>query len=167
MYTKLTNFGSGLLAMGQQPRQNICIFAETSAEWMIAAQACFKYNFPGEKQLATHPTEYHQGSHPTWKTLKTWNFFILFSRLGKCLDFSGKVTKKNRNFNSKPGKRLEFRKFDVSRLTFQGVFTKPIIYIIVISKLSTPTLWFEAKFNLGFHCFYLEIIWKIHGISCH
>ncbi len=26
-----------------------------------------------------------QGSHPTWKTLKTWNFVIFFSRPGKCL----------------------------------------------------------------------------------
>ncbi len=29
---------------------------------------------------------------------------------------------------------------NVSRLTFQDVFTKKIIYIYVISKLSTPTL---------------------------
>ncbi|XP_055954307.1 fatty acid CoA ligase Acsl3 [Patella vulgata] len=45
-YTRMTYFGSGLLALGQKPRYNIVIFAETQAEWMIAAQACFKYNFP-------------------------------------------------------------------------------------------------------------------------
>ncbi|KAJ0063648.1 hypothetical protein NL108_004774 [Boleophthalmus pectinirostris] len=39
-------FGSGLLALGQQPKNNIAIFCETRAEWMIAAQACFMYNFP-------------------------------------------------------------------------------------------------------------------------
>ncbi|KAH3813357.1 fatty acid CoA ligase Acsl3-like [Dreissena polymorpha] len=46
VFTRLTNLGSGLLAVGQKPRRNILIFAETRAEWMIAAQACFKYNFP-------------------------------------------------------------------------------------------------------------------------
>ena len=45
---KVKRFGSGLLAIGQKPRQNIIIFAETQADWMIAAQACFAYNFPGE-----------------------------------------------------------------------------------------------------------------------
>uniref|UniRef100_A0A3B3ZF86 long-chain-fatty-acid--CoA ligase n=1 Tax=Periophthalmus magnuspinnatus TaxID=409849 RepID=A0A3B3ZF86_9GOBI len=39
-------FGSGLLALGQQPKNNIAVFCETRAEWMIAAQACFMYNFP-------------------------------------------------------------------------------------------------------------------------
>ncbi|XP_072312571.1 fatty acid CoA ligase Acsl3-like [Eucyclogobius newberryi] len=39
-------FGSGLLALGQRPKTNIAIFCETRAEWMIAAQACFMYNFP-------------------------------------------------------------------------------------------------------------------------
>ncbi len=34
-----------------------------------------------------------QGSHPTWKTLKTWNFVIFFSRPGIC---------------SKSSKNLEF-----------------------------------------------------------
>uniref|UniRef100_A0A8C6U7M8 long-chain-fatty-acid--CoA ligase n=1 Tax=Neogobius melanostomus TaxID=47308 RepID=A0A8C6U7M8_9GOBI len=38
--------GSGLAALGQQPKTNIAIFCETRAEWMIAAQACFMYNFP-------------------------------------------------------------------------------------------------------------------------
>ena len=45
---RLTALGSGLQALGQKPRQNICIFAETRADWMVAAQACFKYNFPGK-----------------------------------------------------------------------------------------------------------------------
>ncbi|KAI4902767.1 hypothetical protein NFI96_015283 [Prochilodus magdalenae] len=39
-------FGSGLAALGQKPRCNIAIFCETRAEWIIAAQACFMYNFP-------------------------------------------------------------------------------------------------------------------------
>ncbi|XP_034038799.1 long-chain-fatty-acid--CoA ligase 3b [Thalassophryne amazonica] len=38
-------FGSGLVALGQKPQQNIAIFCETRAEWLMAAQACFMYNF--------------------------------------------------------------------------------------------------------------------------
>ncbi len=50
---------------------------------------------------------------------------------------------------------------------FKMSFTKIIlIYFFVISILSTQTLiW--SQIELGFHCFYLEIIWKIHGILCH
>ncbi|XP_030634631.1 long-chain-fatty-acid--CoA ligase 3a [Chanos chanos] len=39
-------FGSGLTALGQRPYRNVAIFCETRAEWIIAAQACFMYNFP-------------------------------------------------------------------------------------------------------------------------
>ncbi|TWW73262.1 long-chain-fatty-acid--CoA ligase 3b isoform X1 [Takifugu flavidus] len=39
-------FGSGLAALGQKPQCNIAIFCETRAEWIVAAQACFMYNFP-------------------------------------------------------------------------------------------------------------------------
>ena len=41
-----TQFGSGLRELGQLYRQNLCIFADTKAEWMVAAQACFKQTFP-------------------------------------------------------------------------------------------------------------------------
>ncbi|KAL4219831.1 Long-chain-fatty-acid--CoA ligase 4 [Mactra antiquata] len=53
IFTRVTYLGSGLLAVGQKPRSNILIFAETRAEWMIAAQACFKYNFPVVTLYAT------------------------------------------------------------------------------------------------------------------
>uniref|UniRef100_A0AAZ3PXE4 long-chain-fatty-acid--CoA ligase n=1 Tax=Oncorhynchus tshawytscha TaxID=74940 RepID=A0AAZ3PXE4_ONCTS len=39
-------FGSGLAALGQRAHNNIAIFCETRAEWVIAAQACFMQNFP-------------------------------------------------------------------------------------------------------------------------
>ena len=39
-------FGCGLRKLGQQPKQNIVLFAETRAEWMIAAHGCFKQNMP-------------------------------------------------------------------------------------------------------------------------
>ncbi|XP_051963445.1 fatty acid CoA ligase Acsl3-like [Xyrauchen texanus] len=46
MYKAVNAFGSGLAALGQKPFKNIAIFCETRAEWIIAAQACFMYNFP-------------------------------------------------------------------------------------------------------------------------
>ncbi|XP_078312564.1 long-chain-fatty-acid--CoA ligase 4-like [Crassostrea virginica] len=52
-FTKVTHFGSGLLALGQKPKKNILIYCDTKAEWMIAAQACFKYNFPVVTLYAT------------------------------------------------------------------------------------------------------------------
>lgn len=45
---RVESFGSGLLALGQRTKQNVVIFADTRAEWMIAAQSCFAYNFPGK-----------------------------------------------------------------------------------------------------------------------
>lgn len=41
-----TAFGSGLRVMGNQPKSPVVIFAETRAEWMIAAHGCFKQNIP-------------------------------------------------------------------------------------------------------------------------
>ncbi|XP_018564650.1 long-chain-fatty-acid--CoA ligase 4 isoform X2 [Anoplophora glabripennis] len=41
-----TNFGRGLRELGNRPGQNIVIFAETRAEWMIAAHGIFKQNIP-------------------------------------------------------------------------------------------------------------------------
>lgn len=40
------NFGRGLRELGQVAHKNIVIFAESRAEWMIAAHGCFKQNFP-------------------------------------------------------------------------------------------------------------------------
>lgn len=42
------HFGAGLRELGCQPRQNIVMFAETRAEWMLAAHGCFKQSIPGE-----------------------------------------------------------------------------------------------------------------------
>ncbi|XP_055694254.1 long-chain-fatty-acid--CoA ligase 4 isoform X2 [Lutzomyia longipalpis] len=39
-------FGRGVRELGQQPKENIVIFAETRAEWLIAAHGCFKQNIP-------------------------------------------------------------------------------------------------------------------------
>ncbi len=97
---------------------------------------------------------------------KPWNFVIYFSRPGKCLEFAQKVGKAW-NFNSKPGKYYIERKFGVSRFTFQDVISKKE------SFTSFSYLHYQHKhcdfepFDLEFHCFYMEITWKIHGILCH
>lgn len=46
-------FGRGLSVLGQQIKENIVIFSETKAEWMISAQACFAQNFPIATVYAT------------------------------------------------------------------------------------------------------------------
>lgn len=40
------NFGRGLRELGNEPLKNVVIFAETRAEWMIAANSLFKQNIP-------------------------------------------------------------------------------------------------------------------------
>lgn len=40
-----SQLGSGMASLGQRPKNNIAIFCETRAEWLIAAQACFMHNF--------------------------------------------------------------------------------------------------------------------------
>ena len=40
------NFGRGLRVLGMAPEENICLFADTRAEWMISAQAAFKQSMP-------------------------------------------------------------------------------------------------------------------------
>nr|CAD7567600.1 unnamed protein product [Timema californicum] len=40
------SFGRGLRILGQEPGMNMVIFAETRAEWMVAAHGCFKQNIP-------------------------------------------------------------------------------------------------------------------------
>jgi long-chain acyl-CoA synthetase len=38
--------GRGLRMIGQEADKPLCIFADTRAEWMLCAQACFKQSFP-------------------------------------------------------------------------------------------------------------------------
>lgn len=40
------SFGRGLRTLGQKPEQNLCLFADTRMEWMVAAQASFRQSFP-------------------------------------------------------------------------------------------------------------------------
>jgi len=40
------NLGRGLRVLGQKPNDNVCVFADTRAEWLITAQACFRQAFP-------------------------------------------------------------------------------------------------------------------------
>lgn len=48
--TQAASFGRGIRALGNEPRKNIVIFAETRAEWMIAAHGLFKHAIPGMSQ---------------------------------------------------------------------------------------------------------------------
>jgi len=44
--TMADNFGRGLRVLGLTPGNNVCLYADTRAEWMVAAQASFKQSFP-------------------------------------------------------------------------------------------------------------------------
>ncbi|KAJ8894920.1 hypothetical protein PR048_000227 [Dryococelus australis] len=64
------SFGRGLRILGQEPFMNIAIFAETRAEWMVAAHGCFKQNIPREVAPKTEDTAiimYTSGSTGTPK----------------------------------------------------------------------------------------------------
>uniref|UniRef100_A0A667YII0 long-chain-fatty-acid--CoA ligase n=1 Tax=Myripristis murdjan TaxID=586833 RepID=A0A667YII0_9TELE len=75
-------FGSGLAALGQKPRCNIAIFCETRAEWIIAAQACFMYNFPLVTLYSTlGPTAIAHGLNETEVTHIITSKDLLQSRL--------------------------------------------------------------------------------------
>uniref|UniRef100_A0A5S6R122 long-chain-fatty-acid--CoA ligase n=1 Tax=Trichuris muris TaxID=70415 RepID=A0A5S6R122_TRIMR len=50
---RVRHIGAGLLHIGHGVGKRIIIFAETQANWMIAALACFKYKFPVVTVYAT------------------------------------------------------------------------------------------------------------------
>lgn len=54
MHDYVKRISSGLKALGVETKQNVIIFAETKAEWMLSAQACFMRNFPGKVTLLAH-----------------------------------------------------------------------------------------------------------------
>jgi long-chain acyl-CoA synthetase len=44
-----TGFSKGLRELGLKPKQKMCLFAETRAEWLIAAMGSFKQNIIRER----------------------------------------------------------------------------------------------------------------------
>lgn len=62
VYKEVRAFGSGLASLGQKPLKNIAIICETREEWIIAAQACFMYNFPCESHEHVQNKEHFLGS---------------------------------------------------------------------------------------------------------
>lgn len=44
-------FGRGLRELGQRPKENMVIFAETRSEWMVAAHGLFKQNIPSRQLI--------------------------------------------------------------------------------------------------------------------
>ncbi len=64
-------------------------------------------------------------------------------------------------------KNLKFANSMFQVSLFKVSFTKIIlIYFFIITTLSIQTQ-IQSQIDLGFHCFYLEITCKIHGILCH
>lgn len=47
-YDHVRQISSGIKALGVETGEFVVIFAETKAEWMLSAQACFMRNFPGK-----------------------------------------------------------------------------------------------------------------------
>jgi len=46
MNVEAGNFGRGLMEMGLRPKDNIALFSETRAEWLIGANGCMKQSMP-------------------------------------------------------------------------------------------------------------------------
>lgn len=79
-------FGRGLAVLGQRPECNIAVFCETRAEWMLAAQACFMYNFPLVTLYATlGPTAIAHGLNESEVTHIITSKDLLQNRLKKIL----------------------------------------------------------------------------------
>ncbi len=106
-----------------------------------------------------------QGSHPTWKT---WYFVIYFYMPGKCLEFAIKKSRKKWIFLFKPRKNVKLINLVFQDSLFKVSFTQKIIQsnLCHIYIINTNTV-IQSQIDLRFHYFYLEITWKIHGISFH
>ncbi|XP_029703059.1 long-chain-fatty-acid--CoA ligase 4 isoform X1 [Takifugu rubripes] len=84
--THVSQFGSGLAALGLQPKTNIAIFCETRAEWVITAQACFRRNFPLVTFYATLGEEaIAYGLNETGVTLLVTSVALLETKLKNVL----------------------------------------------------------------------------------
>ena len=46
MNVEASNFGRGLIELGLKVKQNIALFSETRAEWLISANGCMKQSMP-------------------------------------------------------------------------------------------------------------------------
>ncbi len=103
------------------------------------------------------------GFPPYLENLENLEFFHF---LFQTLKMPQKVVK-TWNFNSKPWKKnLKLANSMFQALLFKMSFTKIILIYFVISILSTQTR-IRRQIDLWFHCFFLEITWKIYGILCH
>ncbi len=67
---------------------------------------------------------------------------------------------------SKSGANLKFANFMFQASLFKMSFTEINLIYFIISTLSTQTL-IQSQIDLGLHCFYLKITWKLHGILNH
>ncbi len=79
----------------------------------------------------------------------------IFSKVGKTW-----------NCNPKPGKKMKFENSVIQDSHFKMSFTKKILFISLL-YLHYQNKLIQRQIDLGFHCLYLEITWKLHGILCH
>ncbi len=103
-----------------------------------------------------------QGSHPTWENLEFCHLLFQGWKMSGICSKSWKTW----NFNSKPGNKTCILEIWYFQIQFSRCLYKKIIYIYVIYKLSTPTLWFETKLTwdfTAFTCNCLENTW--HFVS--
>ncbi len=109
-----------------------------------------------------------RGSYPTWDTLKSWNFVIyIFQRLENVLNLLKKWQNARILTENIEKKTLKFVNSMFRYSLFKMSFTKRIIYIFVIATYSNTNTVIWSQIDLGFNYFYLEITWKIDGISYH
>ncbi len=83
------------------------------------------------------------------------------------MEFAQKV-EKHWNFNSKPGKKPFKLVICCFKIHFLRCYLqeKNHLHLCHIYIINIYTI-IRSQIDLEFHCFYLEISWKIHVILCH
>lgn len=89
--TLATHFGKGLRELGNLPKQNVVIFAETRAEWMIAAHGLFKQNIPVVTIYATLGDEAIAHGINETEVTTVITSYDLMPKFKKILDLTPKV----------------------------------------------------------------------------
>ncbi len=75
----------GLRVLGMEPGKPLCIFADTRAEWMVSAQACFR------SVLTSYSTYYPTPPPPYYRVPKPHTWLLLASKKSKILKLLLKV----------------------------------------------------------------------------
>ncbi len=115
------------------------------------------------KIIIRHRAKIHNTGFPPYlENLEFCHFlFQAWKMPGICSKSS-----KNLEFLLKTLKKLEICKLYVSSFTFQNVIYKnnSDLHLVIAIYIINTNIVIRSQIDRGFHCFYLEIIWKIHGI---